>query len=115
MKVVCPHCNKEFDYRKPKKSYLVGAKDPFSKLKTIINYLKIQENWVWIRRIAKDTKLKPFSVSYLIEKYLVNYVDMLAPEEVLESTGIKMKMWKLKNRDIDADRIIEDLKKRNNT
>ena len=114
MKTICPHCNKEFEVKKSRKVYQPGHHDPISKLKKILNYLKIQEDWVWIRRIAKETKLKPYSVSYLIEKYLVIYLEILEPETVYETTGIRMKMLRLKNKDIDVNKIIEDIKIRTN-
>jgi hypothetical protein len=115
VKTVCPHCNKEFEIKKPRKSYHPGEHDPISKLKKILDYLKGQTSWVWIRRIAKETRLNPYSVSYLIEKYLINYLDILAPEDVLASSGIKMKMFKLKNPEIDVDSIIKELSMRINS
>ena len=77
--------------------------------------LKSQNEWVWIRRIAKQTKIKPYSVSYLIEKYLFPYVEILEPLDVYEATGIKMKMIRLKNKEIDINKIIEDIKLRINS
>jgi hypothetical protein len=115
MQLVCPHCNKEFEYKKPRKKFTHGEKDPFKKLFLILSALKSTEDWIWIRRIAKNTDLKPYAVSYLIEKYLLPYVEILDPEDILESTGIKMKMFKLKNRNIDIKSIIEDLIKRTNS
>jgi hypothetical protein len=115
MKTVCPHCNKEFEIKKPRKSYQPGEHDPVSKLKKILDYLKSQNDRVWIRRIAKETSLRPYSVSYLIEKYLVSYLDILEPEDVLESTGIKMKLIKLKNQEIDVNTIIKELNMRINS
>lgn len=115
MKVVCPYCNKEFVVRKPKKSYSIGVRDPFSKILKILNYLKKQQEWVWIRKIAKDTKIKPYSVSYLIEKYLMPYVEILEPTAVYETSGLKLKMYRLKNYQIEPQKIIGDLKMRINS
>lgn len=115
MKLVCPHCNKEFEVKKPKKSYSVGTRDPFLKCFKILNYLKKHEDWVWIRRIAKETDIKPYSVSYLIEKYLSAYVEILDPKGVYETSGLKMKMIKLINYQIDSKKIVEDLKIRTNS
>ena len=112
MKAVCPHCNTEFEVKKPKKSYQVGVRDPFSKLLKIINFLKQQESWVWVRKIAKETGLKPFSVTYLIEKYLGNFVEMLEPTAVYETSGLKLKMFRLINRELDPQKTIQDLKAR---
>ena len=115
MKVVCPHCNKEFEFQKPKKQYQPGEHDPLTKLRKILECLKAHKEWVWIRRIAKETHLKPYSVSYLVDKYLVNYLEILEPEEVLETTGIKMRMFKLKNPDININTLLEELKIRINS
>jgi len=115
MKQVCPHCGKEFETKKIKKGYKSGVRDPVSRIELILKYLKAQENWVWIRRIAKETKLKPYSVSYLIEKYLTNYIEILEPEDVYASTGIKMKMIKLINREIDIKKILDEIKLRINS
>jgi hypothetical protein len=115
MNMVCPHCGKEFQYKKPKKSYEIGSRDPISKIKAILSYLKTQDSWAWLRKIAKATKLKPFAVSYLVGKYLVPYLEILEPADVLESTGIKMKMVKLKNRDLDIDAVIKDINIRINS
>lgn len=115
MKVVCPHCNKEFEFRKQKKQYQPGEHDPLTKLRKILECLKSHSEWVWIRRIAKETHLKPYSVSYLTEKYLANYLDILEPEEVFEASGLKVKMFKLKNHDIDINSILEELKIRINS
>ena len=114
MKVVCPHCNKEFVVKKPKKSYSVGARDPFSKITKILNYLKQREDWVWIRRIAKEIGIKPYSVSYLIDKYLVPYLETLEPTAVYETSGLRLKMYRLINREINVQKIVEDLKLRTN-
>jgi hypothetical protein len=114
MKVVCPHCRTEFEVKKPKKSYSVGVRDPFSKLLKILNFLKRQGDWVWIRKIAKETGLKPYSVSYLIEKYLGAYVEMLEPTAVYETSGLKLKMFRLINKEIEPQKIIEELKVRTN-
>jgi hypothetical protein len=113
--VVCPHCNKEFKIKKLKKPRKVGTRDPMRKVFKILTYLKGKEEWQWIRRIAKKTNLKPYSVSYLIDKYLQNFVEILEPEAVYESTGIKMKMIRLKNPNIEPKRIVEDLIRRINT
>lgn len=115
MKTICPHCGTEFEVKKHRKSYRPGKHDPVSKLKKILKYLKGREDWTWIRRIAKETGIKPYSVSYLIEKYLVIYLEILEPEDVLETTGIKMKMVKLKNPEIDINKIIKDIKIRINS
>lgn len=115
MKTVCPYCNKEFEVKKHRKSYKPGEHDPLSKIKRILECLKSHDDWLWIRRIAKETKLKPYSVSYLIDRYLPNYIEMLEPEGVLESTGIKMKMIKLKNKEIDTNKVLEELKLRINS
>ncbi len=114
MRVVCPRCGYEFEIKSKKRKFSERKRDPISKLKKILNFLKTQDSWVWIRRIAKQTKLKPYSVSYLIEKYLYPYLEILEPEDVYESTGIKMKMIKLKNRELDINKVIEDLKLRIN-
>ena len=115
MKHVCPHCGKEFLEKVHRKTYKVGRRDPIAKVKKMLNFLKQHEDWVWIRRIAKGTGLKPYSVSYLIEKYLTQYLDMLDPEAVYESTGIKMRMFRLKNSQIDVESVIRDLKLRTNS
>lgn len=115
MKLVCPHCNKEFELKKQKKQYLTSVRDPFSKILSILNCLKQHEEWIWIRKIAKDTGLKPYSVSYLIEKYLGNYVEMLEPTAVYETSGLRLKMYRLINREIDSKKIVEDLKLRTNS
>jgi predicted amidophosphoribosyltransferase len=115
MKVVCPHCAKEFELKSSHKQHQPGERDPFKKMFKILSYLKTQEAWVWIRKIAKNTSLKPYAVSYLIDKYLQNFVEILEPEAVYESTGIRMRMFKLKNKDIDPKIIVEDLIKRNNS
>ena len=115
MKQTCPHCGKEFTIKKPKKVYKSGVRDPLARLELIVKYLKTQDNWVWIRRIAKETKLTPYSVSYLIEKYLGNYIEMLEPEDVYASTGIRMKMIRLINKEIDIEKILEDIKIRINS
>ena len=113
--VVCPHCNKEFRIRKSKKPRKVGDRDPMRKIFKILSYLKGKEEWQWIRKIAKNTNLKPYSVSYLIDKYLQNFVEILEPEAVYESTGIRMKMIRLINPDIDPKKIVEDLIRRTNS
>ena len=115
MKVVCPHCNKEFQLKKIKKPRKVGNRDPMKKIFKILSYLKGKEEWSWIRRIAKQTKLKPYSVSYLIDKYLINYVEILEPQDVYESTGIKMKMIRLKNININPKKIVDDIIIRTNS
>ena len=115
MKHVCPHCGKEFQEKNKRKNYKVGKRAPFKKAKKILEFLKEQEEWSWIRRIAKGTKITPYSVSYLIDKYLHPYLEILDPEAVYESTGIKMKMIKLKNPQIDVNSVIKDLKMRSNT
>jgi len=115
MKAVCPHCNTEFEVKKVQKPRKVGKRDPFKKVFRILTYLKTTEEWVWIRRIAKDTNLKPYSVSYLIDKYLANYLDILEPETVYESTGIRMKMFRLKNRNLNVKTVVEDLIRRSNS
>lgn len=115
MKLVCPYCNKEFEVKKQKKSYSAGVRDPFSKILKILNYMKKHEEWVWIRRIAKETGLKPYSVSYLIEKYLSVYVETLNPTAVYETSGLKLKMYRLINYQIDSQKIVEDLKRRTNS
>jgi len=112
MKVVCPHCNKEFVVKKPKKSYLGGERDPFSKLIKILNCLKKHEDWIWIRRIAKETGMKPFSVSYLIDKYLGAYVEILEPSAVYDTSGLRLKMYKLRNREIESQKVVDDIKLR---
>ncbi len=120
MKHICPHCNKEFEKKdekkfKIKKNYKVGERKPFKRMRKILNFLKEQDDWTWIRRIAKGTNMYPYSVSYLLEKYLDNFVEIIDPEDVYESTGIKMKLIKIKNRDMNVDRIIEDIKIRTNS
>lgn len=115
MKVICPHCSREFDLKKKKKLRQQGDRDPMRKIFKILSYLKGREEWSWIRRIAKQTSIKPYAVSYLIDKYLQNYVEILEPEAVYESTGIKMKMIRLKNNDIEPKIIVEDIIKRINT
>lgn len=120
MKHVCPYCNKEFDIKNKKKlkinkNYKVGKRKPVKRMKKILNFLKEQEDWTWIRRIAKGTNMYPYSVSYLLEKYLGNFIEIVDPEEVYESTGIKMKLIRLKNRDIDINKVIEDIKIRTNS
>ena len=115
MKVVCPHCAKEFETKSSHKQHQPGERDPFAKIFKILSYLKTQEEWVWIRKIAKNTNLNPYAVSYLIDKYLQNFVEMLEPEAVYESSGLKIRMFKLKNRDISPKTIVEDLIKRNNS
>ncbi len=120
MKHVCPHCNKEFDTKKEKKfkvskNYKVGKRKPFKRMKKILNFLKEQDDWTWIRRIAKGTGMYPYSVSYLLEKYLDHFVEIVDPEDVYESTGIKMKLIRLKNKEIDVDKVIKELKIRTNS
>jgi predicted amidophosphoribosyltransferase len=115
MKVICPHCAKEFELKSVRKQRQTSERDPMQKVFKVLTYLKTQEEWVWIRKIAKNTNLKPYAVSYLIEKYLQNFVEMLEPEAVYESTGIRMRMFRLKNRDIEPKIIVDDLIKRNNS
>ena len=54
-------------------------------------------------------------MSYLIEKYINPYVEILSPKDVYESTGIKMKMIRLKNRDLNIKMVLDDLRKRINS
>jgi hypothetical protein len=115
MKVVCPHCNKEFVVKKPKKSYSVGVRDPFSKCLKILSYLKKHEDWIWLRKIAKDTGIKPYSISYLIDKYLAPYLETLDPTAVYETSGLRLKMYRLLNHNIEPEKIVEDLKRRTNS
>lgn len=115
MKLVCPHCGKSFEHKKQKKRFSQRKKDPLNKIYRILNFLKSQEEWVWIRRIAKQTRIKPYSISYLIEKYLYPYLEILEPKDVYESTGIKMKMIRLKNKDLEIKKVLEDIKIRINS
>ena len=113
MGITCPHCGKQFE-KKPQKrrNFEVKERDPMKKVAKILNFLKAQTEWVWIRRIAKQINIKPFSVSYLIDKYLSVYLDILDPTDVYENTGIKMRLYRLKNREIDPKAIIMDIKLR---
>jgi len=115
MKVRCPYCNKEFVLKKSRRKFSERKRDPISKLRKILIFLKSQEEWVWIRRIAKQTNIKPYAVSYLIEKYLTPYLEILEPEDVYKSTGIKMKMIMLKNKEIDIKKVLDDFKVRINS
>jgi hypothetical protein len=115
MRVVCPKCGHVFEVNSKKRKFSERKRDPIDKLRKILNYLRTQDSWVWIRRIAKQTKLKPYSVSYLIDKYLLPYVEILEPEDVYESTGIKMKMIRLKNNEINVKNIVEDINRRINS
>ena len=120
MKHICPHCNKEFEKKEEKKfrirkNYKVGKRKPLKRMRKILDFLKEQEDWTWIRRIAKGTNMNPYSVSYLLEKYLDYFVEILDPEDVYESTGIRMKLIRLKNREIDVDKVIKDIEIRTNS
>ena len=115
MKVVCPHCTKEFELKSVRKQRQTSERDPMQKVFKVLTYLKTQEEWVWIRKIAKDTGIKPYSVSYLVERYLGTYVEILDPTAVYETSGLKLKMYRLINREIEPKKIVEDLKLRINS
>ncbi len=115
MKVKCPKCGFEFEVDRKKPKFRERKRDPMDKLKRILIFLKSQNEWVWIRRIAKKTGLKPYAVSYIIEKYLTPYIEIVEPTDVYESTGVKMKLIRLKNNEINVDNIINDLNVRTNS
>lgn len=117
MKVTCPNCGEEFETSSSKgneKSYDT-KRDPLEKTRKILEFLKTEDNWSWIRRIARATEMSPYNVSYLIDKYLDRYLEIMEPEEVQENTGIKMKMIRLKNDDLDVKSSIEAVKERMNS
>ncbi len=73
----------------------------------ILNYLYEVDNWTWIRDIARKTGLKPGSVSYLIDKYMKNYVEIVDSSQVLGEFGIKIKLIRLKNKEIPFEEAIK--------
>ncbi|MCD6576303.1 MAG: hypothetical protein J7K73_04055 [Nanoarchaeota archaeon] len=115
MKVKCPRCGLEFEVKRKKPAFKERKRDPLDKVKRILNFLKSQDEWVWIRRIAKRTGIKPYAVSYILEKYLATYIEIVEPTDVYESTGVKMKLVRLKNREINVNSIVEDIKVRINS
>ncbi len=72
----------------------------------ILNYLYSVDEWTWIRDIARNTGLKPGSVSYLINKYLKRYVETVDSSEVLGQFGIKIKLIRLKNKEIPIEEVL---------
>ena len=72
----------------------------------ILNYLYSVDNWTWIRDIARKTGLKPGSVSYLIDKYLKRYVEIVDSSDVLGDFGIKIKLIRLKTKEIPIDEVL---------
>jgi len=115
MNVICPNCNHNFELKLERKPYKTSPKDPIEKAQKILFFLKKQSDWVWLRKIAKETKLTPYAVSYVINKYLYSFLDILDTSNVYESSGLKLKMFRLKDQNIDPKRIIDDLKVRSNS
>ncbi len=72
----------------------------------ILNYLYSVDEWTWIRDIARNTGLKPGSVSYLIDKYLKRYVEIVDSSQVLGQFGIKIKLIRLKNKEIPIEEVL---------
>ena len=78
----------------------------------ILNYLYSVEDWTWIRDIARKTGLKPGSVSYLINKYLRNYVEIVASSDVLGNFGIKIKLIRLKSKEIPINEVLKRINRK---
>ena len=115
MNITCPNCKHCFELKKEHKPYVSAARNPFDKAQKILVFLKKQEDWVWLRKIAKETSITPYAVSYIIERYLNPYLEVLDTQTVYASSGLKLKMFKLKNLEIDPKVIINDLKLRSNS
>ncbi len=73
----------------------------------ILNYLYSVDNWTWVRDIARNTGLKPGSVSYLIDKYLKKYVEIVSSSDVLGEFGIKIKLIRLKSKEIPINEVLK--------
>ena len=73
----------------------------------ILKYLYSVDNWTWVRDIARKTGLKPGSVSYLIDKYLRRYVEIVNSSDVLGDFGIKIKLIRLKNKEIPIEEVLK--------
>lgn len=75
------------------------------KIGKVIFLLKEAEDWLHIREIARKTEIHPQTVSNIIDKYLNNFVLV----ENFNEYGLKVKLIKLKDKNIDLERLIRYL------
>lgn len=83
----------------------------YEKCKKILLFLKNKEEWSWIRQIAKNTGIKPYNVSYLIDRYLWRYLDVVDTSDVYGEYGLKVKLVRLKP-GINVENVLKALREK---
>jgi DNA-binding IclR family transcriptional regulator len=69
------------------------------------------KDYMTVGEIAKGSGLHKWTVSRTLDLFMHPFIDMIVPEE-LERVGLKIKLVKLKNPDINEERVLIGLRVR---